>query len=45
MLVIAALWWSYFDVYAVLAQRQLSETSGATRAGSRATTTATYTCR
>jgi low temperature requirement protein LtrA len=32
MVVVAALWWAYFDVYAVLAQRQLSETSGATRA-------------
>jgi low temperature requirement protein LtrA len=32
IVVIAALWWAYFDVYAVLAQRQLSETSGATRA-------------
>jgi low temperature requirement protein LtrA len=30
--VIAALWWAYFDVMAVLAQRQLGETSGATRA-------------
>jgi low temperature requirement protein LtrA len=30
--VIVALWWAYFDVYAVLAQRQLSETSGAIRA-------------
>jgi low temperature requirement protein LtrA len=30
--VIAALWWTYFDVYAVLAQRQLVRTSGATRA-------------
>jgi low temperature requirement protein LtrA len=30
--VIAALWWAYFDVVAVLAQRQISETSGATRA-------------
>jgi low temperature requirement protein LtrA len=30
--VIAALWWAYFDVYAVLAERQLSETSGVTRA-------------
>jgi len=29
---IAALWWAYFDVMAVLAQRQLSETSGATLA-------------
>jgi low temperature requirement protein LtrA len=29
---IAALWWAYFDVMAVLAQRQLSETSGATQA-------------
>ncbi len=28
----AALWWAYFDVYAVLAERQLSETSGVTRA-------------
>jgi low temperature requirement protein LtrA len=32
IVVIAALWWAYFDVIAVLAQRQLSETSGATRA-------------
>jgi low temperature requirement protein LtrA len=32
IVVIAALWWAYLDVYAVLAQRQLSETSGATRA-------------
>jgi low temperature requirement protein LtrA len=32
IVVIAALWWAYFDVYALLAQRQLSETSGATRA-------------
>jgi low temperature requirement protein LtrA len=30
--VIVALWWAYFDVYAVLAQRQLAEASGATRA-------------
>jgi low temperature requirement protein LtrA len=30
--VIAALWWAYFDVIAVLAQRQLAETSGLTRA-------------
>jgi len=30
--VIAALWWAYFDVFAVLAQQQLSRTSGATRA-------------
>ena len=30
--VIAALWWAYFDVMALLALRQLSETSGATRA-------------
>jgi low temperature requirement protein LtrA len=32
IVVVAALWWAYFDVMAVLAQRQLSETSGATRA-------------
>jgi low temperature requirement protein LtrA len=32
MVTIAALWWAYFDVIAVLAQRQLSETSGATLA-------------
>jgi low temperature requirement protein LtrA len=32
IVVIAALWWAYLDVYAVLAQRQLSETGGATRA-------------
>ncbi|HYY77392.1 MAG TPA: low temperature requirement protein A [Gaiellaceae bacterium] len=29
--VIAALWWAYFDVYAVMAQRQLGATSGAAR--------------
>jgi low temperature requirement protein LtrA len=32
IVVLAALWWAYFDVYAVGAQRQLSEASGATRA-------------
>ena len=32
IVVVAALWWAYFDVYAVAAQRQLSEASGATRA-------------
>ena len=32
MVTIAALWWAYFDVIAVLAQRQLSETTGATLA-------------
>ena len=32
ILVIAALWWTYFDVLAVLTQRQLSRTSGATQA-------------
>jgi low temperature requirement protein LtrA len=31
-LAVAALWWAYFDVYAVGAQRHLSETSGAARA-------------
>ena len=30
--VIAALWWAYFDVMALLAQRQLAETTGPTRA-------------
>ena len=30
--VIAALWWAYFDVIAVLGEQQLSRTSGATRA-------------
>jgi low temperature requirement protein LtrA len=30
--VIAALWWAYFDVIAVLAQRQLTELSGVARA-------------
>ena len=28
---LAALWWAYFDVYAVMAQRQLSKASGAAR--------------
>jgi low temperature requirement protein LtrA len=32
ILVIAALWWAYFDVLAVLVQRQLSQTSGSTQA-------------
>ena len=32
LVVIAALWWAYFDVLAVLAQRQLAEASGAIRA-------------
>jgi low temperature requirement protein LtrA len=32
IVIIAALWWAYFDVYAVGAQRQLSEASGAARA-------------
>jgi low temperature requirement protein LtrA len=31
IVIVAALWWAYFDVYAVGAQRRLSETSGATR--------------
>jgi low temperature requirement protein LtrA len=29
--VVAALWWAYFDVYAVMAQRALSEERGAAR--------------
>jgi low temperature requirement protein LtrA len=29
---LAALWWAYFDVYAVMAERQLARTGGATRA-------------
>jgi low temperature requirement protein LtrA len=32
IVVIAALWWAYFDVYAVWPQRQLSRATGATRA-------------
>jgi low temperature requirement protein LtrA len=31
IVVVAALWWAYFDVYAVLSQRQLAATSGAAR--------------
>ena len=31
IVVIGALWWSYFDVLAILAERQLSELHGATR--------------
>jgi low temperature requirement protein LtrA len=31
IVVVVTLWWAYFDVYAVLAQQQLSTTSGATR--------------
>jgi low temperature requirement protein LtrA len=29
--VVAALWWAYFDIYAVMSQRQLAATSGAAR--------------
>jgi low temperature requirement protein LtrA len=32
IVIIAALWWAYFDVYAVAAQRQLTQASGAKRA-------------
>jgi low temperature requirement protein LtrA len=32
IVVIAALWWAYFDIYSVGAQRRLSETSGGARA-------------
>jgi low temperature requirement protein LtrA len=32
ILVIGTLWWAYFDVMAILAERQLSQTSGATQA-------------
>jgi low temperature requirement protein LtrA len=32
IVVVAALWWAYFDVYAVMSQRQLAATSGAARA-------------
>ena len=32
IMIVAALWWTYFDVYALFAQRQLERTSGATRA-------------
>ena len=32
IVIIAALWWAYFDVYAVDAQRRLSETHGVERA-------------
>jgi low temperature requirement protein LtrA len=32
VVVIATLWWAYFDVIAILAQRELSRTSGAVRA-------------
>ncbi len=31
ILVVAALWWAYFDIYAVGAQHRLSETTGVTR--------------
>jgi low temperature requirement protein LtrA len=32
MVTVAALWWAYFDVYTVLGQSQLAETTGAGRA-------------
>jgi len=32
VVVVASLWWAYFDVIAVMSQRQLSQTSGAARA-------------
>jgi low temperature requirement protein LtrA len=31
IIVVAALWWAYFDVYAIAAQRPLSQVSGAAR--------------
>jgi low temperature requirement protein LtrA len=31
VVVVAALWWAYFDVIAVMSQRQLAQTSGAER--------------
>ncbi|MGH2714680.1 MAG: low temperature requirement protein A [Thermoleophilaceae bacterium] len=31
IVVVAALWWAYFDIYAVMSQRQLAATSGAAR--------------
>ena len=37
--VAAALWWAYFDVVAIVAERQAGEATGRTRAGSRATPT------
>jgi low temperature requirement protein LtrA len=40
IVIIAALWWAYFDVYAVEAQRRLSKLSGVPR-----TRPATSTCR
>jgi low temperature requirement protein LtrA len=42
---VAALWWAYFDVYAVMAHRRLSESGGAARARLARTTTAISTCR
>ena len=32
VVVVASLWWAYFDVVAVMSQRQLAQTSGAARA-------------
>ena len=32
VVVVAALWWAYFDVVAVMSQRQLAQTTGASRA-------------
>jgi low temperature requirement protein LtrA len=32
VVIVAALWWAYFDVVAVMSQRQLAQTSGAERA-------------
>ena len=32
VVVVASLWWAYFDVVAVMSQRQLAQTSGAERA-------------
>ena len=45
IVVIAALWWAYFDVFAVLAQRQLAEAAARPAPGSRSTPTPTCTCR
>ena len=45
IVVIAALWWAYFDVYAVGAQRRSQMRRREPARASHATTTATSTCR
>ena len=45
IVVVSALWWLYFDVAAIFARKRLLQVVGPSGPGSRATPTATSTCR